>query len=160
MSSRYSAQEVRNIVEHIKIEAKMAGLIPMDAYMSYHPGNAANGISGHIDVFREDEDGYHTIRVDFLPQFTYKQSKTDHGKLLDAALNVFFAMRRIREEAARLVPQVNNEQVSEVSEAVWDSIDRRELTGTAYADLPDSEKQDLNRSVREFFKTNPDLIAS
>lgn len=100
MSTRYSAEEVRNIVNHIKVEAMQAGLIPMDAFMSYHPGNAANGISGHIDVFRQDEDGYHTIRVDFLPEFTYKMSKTDHAKLLDATLRVFFAMRRMREAAA------------------------------------------------------------
>lgn len=102
MSTRYSATEVRNIVNHIKVEAMQAGLIPMDAYMSYHPGNSANGISGHIDVFRQDEDGYHMIRVDFLPEFTYKMSKTDHGKLLDATLRVFFAMRRMREEAERV----------------------------------------------------------
>ena len=101
MSTRYSAEEVRNIVNHIKVEAMQAGLIPMDAYMSYPPGNAANGISGHIDVFRQDEEGYHTVRVDFLPEFTYKQTKTDHAKLLDATLRVFFAMRRMREEAER-----------------------------------------------------------
>lgn len=101
MSTRYSATEVRSIVDHIKTEAKMAGLIPMDAFMSYHPGNSANGISGHIDCFRQDEDGYHMIRVDFLPEFTYKQSKTDHAKLLDATLRVFFALRRMREEAER-----------------------------------------------------------
>lgn len=102
MSTRYSAAEVRGIVDQINIEAKMAGLIPMDALMSYHPGNTANGISGHVDVFRQDEDGYHMIRVDFLPEFTYRMTRTDHARLLDAARNVFFAMRRHREAAAKL----------------------------------------------------------
>lgn len=102
MSTRYSAAEVRGIVDQINIEAKMAGLIPMDAFMSYHPGNTANGISGHVDVFRQDEDGYHMIRVDFLPEFTYRMTRTDHARLLDAARNVFFAMRRHREAAAKL----------------------------------------------------------
>lgn len=101
MSTRYSAAEVRGIVDQINIEAKMAGLIPMDAFMSYHPGNTANGISGHVDVFRQDEDGYHMIRVDFLPEFTYRMTRTDHARLLDAARNVFFAMRRHREAAAK-----------------------------------------------------------
>ena len=108
MSTRYSAEEVRNIVRHIELEAKQAGLIPMDAYMSYHPGNAANGISGHVDCFSVNEDGsYRMHRVTFLPDFTYKMSKTDHALLLNAALQVFFAMRRLREEAERAV--VNHE---------------------------------------------------
>lgn len=102
MSTRYSAAEVRNIVRHIEIEAKQAGLIPADSYMSYHPGNAANGISGYVDCFTVDETGgYHMHRVDFLPVFTYKQTKTDHAALLNAALGVFHSMRRLRETAAQ-----------------------------------------------------------
>jgi hypothetical protein len=102
MSTRYSAAEVRNIVRQIEVEAKQAGLIPAEAYMSYHPGNAANGISGYTDCFTVEEDGgYKMHRVDFMPEFTYKQSKTDHAKLLNATLRVLFAMRRLREEAER-----------------------------------------------------------
>ena len=103
MSTRYSAPEVRNIVRMVEIEAKQAGLIPSDSYMSYHPGNATQGISGYVDCFSVNEDAsYRMHRVDFLPEFTYKQSKTDHAKLLDATLRVLFAMRRNREAAAKL----------------------------------------------------------
>jgi len=101
MSTRYSAPEVRSIVGQIEIEAKVADLIPMDAHLTYHPGNTSQGISASIDCWRQDEIGYHPIRVDFLPDLNYKQSKTDHAKLLGAALNVFFAIRRQREAAAK-----------------------------------------------------------
>lgn len=99
--SRYSRTEVESIVKQITVEAKQAGLIPSDAWMAYHPGNSSQGISGYVDCMREDADGYHPVRVDFIPEFTYKQSKTDHAKLLDATLRVLFAMRRLREAAAK-----------------------------------------------------------
>jgi hypothetical protein len=102
MSTRYSVREVESIVKHIEVEAKQAGLIPMASFMSYHPGNSSQGISGYIDCFRQDDDGYHVVRADFLPRFNYKQSKTDHAKLLEAVLNVFFSFRRQREAAAEL----------------------------------------------------------
>jgi len=101
MSTRYSSTEVRSILDQITIEAKQAGLIPMDTYVSYHPGNTANGISAVIDGFRQDEAGYHPVRLDFLPDFNYKQSKTDHAKLLTATLRVFFSLRRHAEAAAK-----------------------------------------------------------
>ncbi len=103
MSTRYSAAEVRSIVRQIEIEAKQAGLIPADSYMSYHPGNATQGISGYVDCFSVNEDGsYRMNRIDFVPEFTYSQTKTDHAKLLDATLRVLFAIRRNREAAAKL----------------------------------------------------------
>jgi hypothetical protein len=105
MSTRYSVREVESLVKHIEVEAKQAGLIPMAAFMAYHPGNSANGISGYIDCTVQDDAGYHPVRVDFLPDFNYKQSKTDHAKLLDATLRVFFSLRRKREEDAREVKQ-------------------------------------------------------
>jgi len=94
MATRYSAKEVSSIVDQISTEAKMVGLIPMDAHLTYHPGNAGNGISAVIDCWRQDEAGYHSVRVDFLPEFTYKQSKNDHAALLTATLRVFFSLRR------------------------------------------------------------------
>lgn len=100
MSTSYTRTEVESIVKQIAVEAQQAGLIPEGAFMSYHPGNTANGISGYIDCFTQDDDGYHLHRVDFLPDFTYKQSKTDHAKLLNATLRVLHAMRRLREAAA------------------------------------------------------------
>lgn len=102
MSTRYSAAEVRNIVRQIEVEAKQVGLIPADAYMSYHPGNTSQGISGYTDCFTVEEDGsYKMHRVDFMPEFTYKQTKTDHAALLNASLRVLHALRRLREESER-----------------------------------------------------------
>lgn len=101
--TRYFTAEVRSIVDQIALEAKMAGLIPMAAFVSYHPGNVANGISGDIDVFVQHEDGqYEIIRADFFPKFTYRMTRTDHARLLEAVLRVFFEFRRNREAAEKL----------------------------------------------------------
>ena len=97
MSSNYSRREVESIVKQIQVEATEAGMLPAGAWMAYHPGNASNGISGYVDCIREDADGYHPVRVDFLPEFTYKMSKNDHARLLQATLRVFHALRRQRE---------------------------------------------------------------
>lgn len=100
MSSNYSANEVRSIVKQIETEAKQAGLIPADSFMAYSPGNSSNGISGWVDCNRKDDEGYHHIRLDFIPEFTYKMSKNDHARLLNATLKVFHALRRQQESAA------------------------------------------------------------
>lgn len=103
MSTRYSTEEVRSIVKQIETDAKMRGLIPMDAFMAYSPGNVSQGISGWVDCNRQREDGqYENIRLDFIPAFNYKQTKTDHARILEAVLMVFFAIRRHEEAAAKL----------------------------------------------------------
>lgn len=107
--ARYSTEEVRNIVSLLETEAKLAGLIPEDSGLDYQPGNATNGISGTVMCYQrvegvEGRSHREFIRAAdaFLPEFNYKMTRTDHGRLLDAALNVFVAFRRQREEAARL----------------------------------------------------------
>lgn len=101
--TRYSTTEVRSIVDQIALEAKMAGLIPMAAFVSYHPGNVSQGISGYVDVNVQHADGqYENIRADFFPKFTYRMTRTDHARLLEAVLRVFFAFRRNREAADKL----------------------------------------------------------
>ncbi len=107
MSTRYTADEVRSIVDQITIEAKMAGLIDMDSMLVYSPGNASNGISGMVDCYRtvRTEHGRshrEYVRVDFLPEFNHTQTKTDHAKLLIATLRVFYGFRRHREAADKL----------------------------------------------------------
>jgi hypothetical protein len=39
----------------------------------------------------------------FIPEFTYKTGRTEQARLLTAALNVFYALRLQRDEAARTV---------------------------------------------------------
>jgi hypothetical protein len=97
--SRYSTAEVESIVKQIEVEAKQVGLIPMDAFVTYHPGSTSNGITAALDCFTQGEDGYKHHRMDFLPEFTYKMTRTDHALLLRAALNVFQSLRRLRERA-------------------------------------------------------------
>lgn len=100
--TRYSTEEVRSIVKQIETDAKLRGLIPMDSIMAYSPGNVGQGISGWVDCHRQHEDGqYEHIRLDFIPAFNYKQTKTDHARILEAVLMTFFAIRRHEEEAER-----------------------------------------------------------
>lgn len=113
MASRYSTEEVRSIVKSLEIEAKLAGMIPQDSGLDYQPGNVTNGISGTVMCYQrvegvEGRSHREFIRdADaFLPEFNYKMTRTDHARLLTAALNVFFAFRRKKEEDERLAKQV------------------------------------------------------
>jgi hypothetical protein len=115
MSTRYSTAEVRSIVKQIEVDAKMAGLIPFESELVYSPGNAANGISGTVMCRSTAEDSNHTyIRDadDFLPEFTYKMTRTDHARLLEATLRVFYSFRKQRDEADRVKRQQLSEHVA------------------------------------------------
>lgn len=97
---RYSKSEVRGIVGQLDMEAKMAGLIPMDHKLVYNAGNTTQGISATVMV--QGPDGNYVHGFDsFIPEFSYKTGPTEQAGLLGAALNVLYALRRQREEAAR-----------------------------------------------------------
>jgi hypothetical protein len=116
MSNRYSVREVEAIVKHIELDAKEAGLIPAAAFMSYHPGNAGQGIAGYVDCIVQHEDGqYESVRTDFIPKFPYHMTKTDHARLLNAVRDVFYAFRRNREEAEQ---EENRRKMNYLSEHV------------------------------------------
>jgi hypothetical protein len=93
---RYSQSEIESLVRQIDTEAKMAGLLPNGHHVYYSAGNPTNGISAEVYVF----DGDSGTRVhgygDFLPEFTYRQGKTEQYKVLTATLLVFHAFRRQR----------------------------------------------------------------
>ena len=98
--TRYSATEVRSIVSQLDIEAKQAGMLPMDHKLVYNAGNTSQGISATVMV--QGPDGNYVHGFDrFIPEFTYKTGPTVQYRLLTAAINVFYALRLQREEAAR-----------------------------------------------------------
>ena len=100
MSTRYSADDVRSIVKQIETEAKLAGLIPAESGLYYTPGNSSYSITGTVMCHSTAEDSKHQyIREadDFLPEFNYKMTRTDHGHLLSATLRVFHTFRKQRE---------------------------------------------------------------
>lgn len=107
---RYSKSEVRGIVNQLEVEAKLAGLLPMDHKLSYSAGNTSNGISAQI--FTVNAEGQHVLRPLFVPEFGYKTGPTEQAKLLGAALDVFFALRLQREEADRIKRRELSEHVA------------------------------------------------
>lgn len=98
--ARYTRKEVEGIVRMLDVEAKMAGLLPMDHRLGYAAGNLTNGISAQVWTFDADGKPVHNF-YRFVPEFNYKQGPTEQARLLEAALNVFFALRMQREAAAR-----------------------------------------------------------
>lgn len=107
MSSNYSRAEVESIVKQIEVEAKEAGLIPLDSNLVYSAGNASNGISGTVMCYAtvRGETGnprreFIRDADDFLPVFTYKMTKNDQARVLNATLRVFHTFRKQREAAA------------------------------------------------------------
>lgn len=97
---RYSQSEVRSIVSQLDVEAKMSGLLPMDHKLVYNAGNISNGISATVMV-KGPEGNYVHGYDQFIPVFTYKTGPTEQARLLEAAMNVFFALRWQKERAER-----------------------------------------------------------
>lgn len=93
--TRYTRSDLQNIVSQLDMEAKLAGLLPMDHRLGYAAGNQSNGISAQIWHFDADGKPVHGSR--FFPEFTYKTGMKEQAKLVEAALNVLFALRRLRE---------------------------------------------------------------
>lgn len=98
--SRYTRSDLESIVAQLSVEAKQAGLLPMDHFLVYNKGNVSNGISATVMVkgpFGNYVHGYDRI----IPEFTYKTTMKDQFKLLEAALNVLYALRLQKEKAAK-----------------------------------------------------------
>lgn len=100
MSVRYTKAEVAGIVAQLDVEAKMAGLLPMDHRLVYSGGSTTNGISATVMVQGPENRYVHGFdRI--IPQFNYKMGPTEQFRLLEAALNVLYALRLQRESAAK-----------------------------------------------------------
>lgn len=98
--ARYSANEVRTTVAELEWEAQAAGILPTDHKLVYNAGSPSNGITATVMV--QGPDGNYVHGYDrFIPEFTWKTTSTVQHRLLTAAINVFYALRMQREEAAR-----------------------------------------------------------
>ena len=98
--SRYTRSDLESIVSQLDVEAKQAGLLPMDYKLVYNKGNTSQGISATVMV--KGVSGNYVSGFDrFIPEFTYKTSMRDQYRLLAAALNVFYSFRIQQEAAAK-----------------------------------------------------------
>lgn len=99
MGYTYTKANVRSIVEQIDIEAKQAGLLPMDHRLQYEAGNTSYHVQTRINVLN-GENQYVTGLNDFLPEFSVKAGPTQQYTQLQSTLRVFHALRKQREAAA------------------------------------------------------------
>lgn len=96
----YTRSDLESITSQLDVEAKQAGLLPTDHKLVYNSGNISNGITATVMV--QGPDGNYVHGYDrFIPEFTYKTGRKDQYRLLEAALNVFYALRIQREAAAK-----------------------------------------------------------
>jgi hypothetical protein len=90
---RYTKTDVRKVVKLVEMEARALGLIAENHHISYSGGNPSNGISADLSVYAVNEDGHrNAVRVDFLPEFTYKSTAREQFKTLEAVHNVLVAV--------------------------------------------------------------------
>jgi hypothetical protein len=100
MSARYTNSDLASITAQLDIEAKQAGILPMDHKLVYSGGNQSNGISATVMV--KAENGAYTYpEFRFIPEFNWKTTRKEQYKLIEAAVNVFYALRLQRERAAK-----------------------------------------------------------
>lgn len=98
--TRYSISDLTSVTNQLEVEAKQAGILPLDHKLVYNNGNQSNGISATVMV--KAENGVYTYpEYRFIPEFSYKTTRKQQYQLLEAALNVFYAMRIQREAAAK-----------------------------------------------------------
>lgn len=92
---RITANDVRNIAENVQIEARALGLIDENTKIVYGAGSPTNGISATVEAVHVQENGHrNAVRVDFLPEFTYRQTAKDQYTVLDATYRALYAMKR------------------------------------------------------------------
>lgn len=96
MTTRYTANDVRNLTTLVQLEARALGLINENTEILYSAGKPSGGISATLDVI-ETTNGdrkYIGHSVDFLPEFNYKQTAKDQYKVLEATRKALYAIRR------------------------------------------------------------------
>lgn len=88
----FTKAEVRSIVNQLDVEAKQAGILPLDHKLVYNGGSTSNGISATVMV--QGPEGNYVHGYDrFIPEFTYKDGPTVQARLLLAATNVLYMLR-------------------------------------------------------------------
>ncbi len=95
--ARYTKAEVRSIVATLEMEARVAGILPDDHRLVYNAGSTSNGISATVMVTGPDGNYVHGYDR-FIPEFNYKITSSEQYRLLEAAVNVFYAFRVLRDK--------------------------------------------------------------
>lgn len=95
MTARYTKNDVRNMAKNVEIVAQQLGLIDENTKIIYGAGSPTNGISATVEAVHVQENGHrNAVHVDFLPEFTYRQTAKDQYTVLDATYRALFAMKR------------------------------------------------------------------
>lgn len=98
--TRYTKADVRSIVNQFDVEAKQVGLLPLDHKLVYNAGSSTNGVTATVMV--QGPEGRYVSGLDrFVPEFNWKMTSTDQFRLIEAAVNVLYALRIQREAAAK-----------------------------------------------------------
>jgi hypothetical protein len=86
MSERITRADVVAATTWLQKEAHRLEILPKDAYLVFSPGNTTYGHAPEVSVFKQEADsnGRQTMRVHFLPVFTYKTTRTEAWKLINA----------------------------------------------------------------------------
>lgn len=92
MSERITRKNVEGVVSRIEMYAKRLRMMPEDSYLVFSPGNTTQGYSPEVSVFYYKEEGREMIRVNFLPNFTYKTTLPEAWRLLRATENALSAV--------------------------------------------------------------------
>jgi len=94
MSDRISRADVVAATAWLQKEAHRLEILPRDAYLVFSPGNTSQGHSPEVSVFLTEpaSNGRQTMRVNFLPAFTYKTTRKQAWQLINAAARALAAV--------------------------------------------------------------------
>lgn len=91
MSDRVTAKDIENVTSSIAETAKVLDLMPEGSKVLYSPGSVAMGYAPVVSVF--DPETNRDRQAGFLPEFTYKTTRTEAYKLLRATLRALDGVR-------------------------------------------------------------------
>jgi hypothetical protein len=92
---RASRKDCDDLVRQIEVRALVLGLLPAGGRLSYHPGNTTQGYAPQVEAYTNHNHEYRPIHVDFLPEFTYRTTRTAAYAQLAATNRALAALERI-----------------------------------------------------------------
>lgn len=92
---RASRKDCDLLVAQIQVRALVLGLLPAGGRLAYHPGNTEQGYAPEVSAWHGTAP-HNPIRVDFLPEFTYRTTRTAAYSLLCATNRALAALERIQ----------------------------------------------------------------
>lgn len=94
MSERITRADVIAATTWLQKEAHRLEILPEDAYLVFSPGSVTQGHSPEVSVYTREpaSNGRQTIRVHFLPVFTYKTTLKNAWELINASARALAAV--------------------------------------------------------------------